>query len=86
MTQLIVYNKGKKIPKFENAVVTTFDEEFEKYKQTCKKKQWRTMEGFSLNFDTCLCDLKYCIFVYPGSEEVKQWICKFCKVLEINEV
>lgn len=85
MKQLVVLSKNNKIPKIENAIVTTFDDEFEKYKVRCKKKQWRTMEGFSLEFDTCLSDLKKCIFIYPGNEDVEKWVKKFYKVLEINE-
>lgn len=86
MKQLVVLLKGFKVPKIENAIVTTFNEEFEKYKVKCKKKQWRTVEGFSLDFNTCLSDLKNCVFVYPGNEDVEKWVKKFYKVLEENEI
>lgn len=84
MKQLVVLTN--KIPKIQNAIVTTFDDEFEKYKSKCKKRQWRTIEGFSLEYDTCLSDLRKCVFIYPGNDEVESWIRKFYKVLETNEI
>ena len=82
MKTLIIYNKNKYIPKFNNAVVSTFEEEFEAYKRKCKKSYWRTLECFSLEYDSCLSELKYSIWVRPGNEEVYNYIKKFYKVLE----
>ena len=61
---------------------TTFQEEFEKYARRCKKKAWATPEGFSLEFDTTLQDLKESIFVRPISDEEEAIIRKRFKVLE----
>lgn len=69
-----------RMPKFSN--YTTFKEEFDKYMRTCKKKMWRTLEGFSLEFDTPLSDLRDCIFIKPTKEE-EEIIQKHYKVLEI---
>lgn len=83
MKQLIVLIN--KVPKIQNAIVTTFNEEFEKYKRTCKKDFLRTEACFSWNFNSTLQDLKKSVFVYPGSKDTEQWIKKFYKVIEENE-
>ena len=61
MKTFIIKVNPLKMPKFGN--YTTFQEEFEKYARRCKKKAWATPEGFSLDFDTLLQDLKESIFV-----------------------
>ena len=61
---------------------STFQEEFEKYARKCKKKAWATPEGFSLEFDTTLQDLKESIFVRPISDEEEAIIRKRFKILE----
>ena len=61
---------------------TTFQEEFEKYARRCKKKAWATPEGFSLEFDTTLQDLKDSVFVRPISDEEEAIIRKHFKILE----
>ena len=61
---------------------STFQEEFEKYARTCKKKAWATPEGFSLEFDTTLQDLKDSVFVRPISDEEEAIIRKRFKILE----
>lgn len=61
---------------------TTFQEEFERYARRCKKKAWATPEGFSLEFDTTLQDLKECVFVHPINEEEEKIIRKRFKILE----
>ena len=58
-----------KIPKFDS--YTTFQEEYTKYLRKCKKKYWATLEGFSLDFESTLQDLKECIVVRPTEEELK---------------
>lgn len=61
---------------------TTFQEEFEKYARRCKKKTWATPEGFSLEFDSLLQDLRECVFVRPISDEEEAIIRKRFKILE----
>lgn len=61
---------------------STFQEEFEKYARKCKKKAWATPEGFSLEFDTTLQDLKDSVFVRPISDEEEAIIRKRFKILE----
>ena len=68
------------MPNFGN--YSTFQEEFEKYARKCKKKAWATPEGFSLEFDTTLQDLKESIFVRPISDEEGAIIRKRFKILE----
>ena len=61
MKTFIIKVNPLKMPNFGN--YSTFQEEFEKYARKCKKKQWATPEGFSLEFDTTLQDLKESVFV-----------------------
>ena len=68
------------MPNFGN--YSTFQEEFEKYARKCKKKAWATPEGFSLEFDTTLQDLKDSVFVRPISDEEETIIRKRFKILE----
>ena len=68
------------MPNFGN--YSTFQEEFEKYARKCKKKAWATPEGFSLEFDTTLQDLKESVFVKPISDEEETIIRKHFKILE----
>lgn len=82
MNTLIISIKNNKNPKFGNAIVTTFEEEYEKYKVKCTKKQWRSPEGFSLEFDSLLQDLRECVFVRPISDEEEAIIRKQFKILE----
>ena len=69
-----------KMPNFGN--YSTFQEEFEKYARKCKKKAWATPEGFSLEFDTTLQDLKESVFVRPINDEEEAIIRKRFKILE----
>ena len=66
--------------------VSTFEEELELYKRKCKKKQWATPEGFSLEFDTPLSDLKKCIFVYTNSLDIAGKLKKKFNIIEENEI
>ena len=68
------------MPNFGN--YSTFQEEFEKYARKCKKKAWATPEGFSLEFDTTLQDLKESVFVRSISDEEEAIIRKRFKILE----
>ena len=68
------------MPNFGN--YSTFQEEFEKYARKCKKRAWATPEGFSLEFDTTLQDLKDSVFVRPISDEEEAIIRKRFKILE----
>lgn len=45
------------IPTIKNCVVNDFDDEYALYLRTAKKN-WRTEEAFSLEFDSTLSDLK----------------------------
>ena len=84
MKTFIIKVDPLRMPKFNN--YSTFQEEFEKYARRCKKKFWATFEGFSLEFDTTLQDLKECIFVRPVSDEEEAIIRKRFKILEECEV
>ena len=72
------------MPNFGN--YSTFQEEFEKYARKCKKKAWATPEGFSLEFNTTLQDLKDSVFVRPISDEEEAIIRKRFKILEECEM
>ena len=80
MKTFIIKVNPLKMPNFGN--YSTFQEEFEKYARKCKKKQWATPEGFSLEFDTTLQDLRESVFVHPISDEEEQIIRKRFKILE----
>ena len=80
MKTFIIKVNPLKIPNFGN--YTTFQEEFEKYARRCKKKTWATPEGFSLEFDSLLQDLRECVFVRPISNEEEAIIRKHFKILE----
>lgn len=80
MKTFIIKVNPLKMLNFSN--YTTFQEEFEKYARRCKKKAWATPEGFSLEFDTTLQDLKESIFVRPISDEEEAIIRKRFKILE----
>jgi hypothetical protein len=82
MKQLIVLTN--KIPNIKNATICTYEEEYQKYLNKCKTKIWRTPEGFSLNFNSTLKELKNSVFIYPDNENVEAWIKKFYKVIEEN--
>ena len=80
MKTFIIKVNPLKMPNFGN--YSTFQEEFEKYARKCKKKAWATPEGFSLEFDTTLQDLKDSVFVRPISDEEEAIIRKCFKILE----
>ena len=80
MKTFIIKVNPLKMPNFGN--YSTFQEEYEKYARKCKKKAWATPEGFSLEFDTTLQDLKESIFVRPISDEEEVTIRKRFKILE----
>ena len=84
MKTFIIKVNPLKMPNFGN--YSTFQEEFEKYARKCKKKAWATPEGFSLEFDTTLQDLKDSVFVRPISDEEEQVIRKRFKILEECEM
>ena len=80
MKTFIIKVNPLKMPNFGD--YSTFQEEFEKYARKCKKKAWVTPEGFSLEFDTTLQDLKDSVFVRPISDEEEAIIRKRFKILE----
>lgn len=80
MKTFIIKVNPLKMPNFGD--YTTFQEEFEKYARRCKKKSWATPEGFSLEFDSLLQDLRECVFVRPISDEEEAIIRKRFKILE----
>jgi len=84
MKTFIIKVNPLKMPNFGN--YTTFQEEFEKYARRCKKKSWATPEGFSLEFDSLLQDLRECVFVRPISDEEEAIIRKRFKILEECEM
>ena len=80
MKTFIIKVNPLKMPNFGD--YSTFQEEFEKYARKCKKKAWATPEGFSLEFDTTLQDLKDSVFVRSISDEEEAIIRKRFKILE----
>ena len=85
MKQLVVKVSGK-VPKIENAKVCTFEEEFEKYKKSCKKSYLWSEACFSWNFDSTLEDLKKSVFIYVSDPKTEAFIRKRYKVIEENEI
>lgn len=79
MKKLIV--KGP-IPTIKNCVVNDFDA---LYLRTAKKN-WRTEEAFSLEFDSTLSDLKKSHFVYVDREDLELLIKKRLNVIEVIEL
>lgn len=78
-----------KIPRaIENATIVTYDELFDKYKHNCKKSYWRTPEGFYLDWLGCetIKQMRQCVFIYPGNEDVANHIRKYYKVLDENDL
>ena len=60
MKKLIVLGN---IPKNLPYMVNNFEDEYSKYLRKAPK-EWRTPEGFSLDFDSTLSDLKKAYFIY----------------------
>ena len=79
MKKLIV--KGP-IPTIKNCVV---NDEYALYLRTAKKN-WRTEEAFSLEFDSTLSDLKKSHFVYVDREDLELLIKKRLNVIEVIEL
>ena len=82
MKKLIV--KGP-IPTIKNCVVNDFDDEYALYLRTAKKN-WRTKEAFSPEFDSTLSDLKKNHFVYINREDLELLIKKRLNVIEVIEL
>lgn len=78
MKKLIV--KGP-IPAIKNCVVNSFDDEYALYLRRAGK-HWRTQEGFSLEFDSTLSDLKRSYFIYVDREDLELLIKKRLNVIE----
>ena len=78
MKKLVV--KG---PTIKNCIVNDFDDEYALYLRTAKKN-WRTMEAFSLEFDSTLSDLKKSHFIYVDREDLL--IKKRLNVIEVIEL
>lgn len=73
--------KGKVPKSIPNCIINTFSEEYEIYLSKAKKP-WRTPEGFSLQFDTTLSDLKLCYFIHCGNDEIENLLKKKLNVIE----
>ena len=69
------------IPKNLPCLVNDFEEEFNQYLRTAKKN-WRTIEGFSLDFDSALEDLRNSHFLYVDDSKLELLIKKRLKVIE----
>ncbi len=63
-------------------IINSFDEEYSDYLKNTKKNMWRTVEGFSLEFDSYLEDLKESCFVHTDSEDSYDYIKQNFKVIE----
>lgn len=82
MKKLIV--KGP-IPTIKHCVVNDFDDEYALYLRKAGKR-WRTPEGFSLEFDSTLSDLKKSYFIYVDREDLELLIKKRLNVIEVIEL
>lgn len=83
MKKLIV--KGP-IPKtISNCVVNDFGEEYALYLRKAKKN-WRTEEAFSLEFESTLSDLKKSHFIYVDRSDLELLIKKRLNVIEEIEL
>ncbi len=80
MIVLIVKTRIK--PQLNNVEAFSFDEEYNKYLQSCKKRFWATLEGFQLMFpETYYSDLKTSYYLYPKTVEDSTHINKYYKVI-----
>lgn len=84
MKQLVVISS--KAPRFNNANVFTFNEEFEKYKKSRKKDYLRSEACFSWQYSSLLSDLKRAYFIYPLDKEAESFIKDNYNVIEENEI
>ena len=82
MKKLVV--KGP-VPTIKNCIVNDFDDEYALYLSTAKKIL-RTMEAFSLEFDSTLSDLKKSHFIYVDREDLELLIKKRLNVIEVIEL
>ena len=82
MKKLVV--KGQ-VHTIKNCIVNDFDDEYALYLRTAKKN-WRTMEAFSLEFDSTLSDLKKSHFIYVDREDLELLIKKRLNVIEVIEL
>lgn len=78
MKKLIV--KGP-IPKIPNCIINSFEEEYNQYLRNASK-YWKTPEGFSLEFDSTLSDLKKSYFIYVEDTNIELIIKKRLNVIE----
>ena len=82
MKKLII--KGP-VTTIKNCIVNDFEDEYALYLRTAKKN-WRTMEAFSLEFDSTLSDLKKSHFIYVDREDLELLIKKRMNVIEVIEL
>lgn len=75
---MILVIKGQ-IPK--NLPYNTFEEEYTKYARKCKPK-WRTHEGFSLEFESTLQDLRQSVFIHTTDIDLINTIRNKLNVIE----
>lgn len=83
MKKLIV--KGPVPKSISNCVINDFDEEYALYLRRAKKN-WRTKEAFSLEFNSTLSDLLKSRFIYVDREDLELLIMKRLNVIEIVEL
>lgn len=83
MKKLIV--KGPVPKSISNCVINDFDEEYALYLKKAKKN-WRTKEAFSLEFNSTLSDLLKSRFIYVDREDLELLIMKRLNVIEIVEL
>lgn len=83
MKKLIV--KGPVPKSISNCVINDFDEEYALYLRRAKKN-WRTKEAFSLEFNSTLSDLLKSYFIYVDREDLELLIMKRLNVIEIIEL
>ena len=73
------------VPTIKNRIVNHLADEYALYLRTAKKN-WRTMEAFSLEFDSTLSDLKKSHFIYVDREDLELLIKKRLNVIEVIEL
>lgn len=82
MKKLIVKGNIVNIP---HCIINDFEEEYSNYLKNAKKN-WRTREGFSLEFDSTLKDLLQSHFVYVDRRDLELLIKKQFNVIEEIEL
>lgn len=83
MKKLVV--KGPVPKTIQNCIINDFDDEYALYLKNTRKN-WRTKEAFSLEFDSTLSDLLKSHFIYVDRKDLELLIKKRLNVIEVIEL